>query len=634
MIFDTNSNFKYFALIILCGLSAAFCSANDINSGADAVIENAVTDVVCNSLESATATYHTEITILNNKGCSYAVFAEKYGKTNKLTKFSGVIYDAAGKVIKKIKKSDLRKTEYSQSFADDAYTMYFDFTPTSFPIKVMYEWTETWENGVISFPAFIPQTGTRIGVKKAAYKIVTPQEMQCRYKVINSSVSVSKTTSSDGSIVYSAEMSDLQPVTNEDYTKPLTERLPIVYFSPSKFQFLGTSGDLSSWQEYGKWQWSLIENRNELPQELKTKLTEITADCTTNKEKISKVYDFLGETTRYVSIQLGISGWQPEKASQVYSSGFGDCKGLTNYMRAMLDFLGIKSIYTVIHSGGSKRLISDFPNMSQTNHVILCVPQETDSLWIECTNSTLPLGYVHNDIAGHDAILVKETGGEFVTLPDTPGTKNMAYYNSVINIKEDGTSDITFDASFYEKQFENNIALINADNSYRKQWIKHKLRLTDAIVSDIAINNNSTDYFPPEIKVNAKLRSNKFTSISGQRLFVPVNLVHNNSSAIVKNADRKDEVVITTGYCDIDTVNIVIPENYIIESCPKSNSVTDDFAEYTLDIMAQGNKVTAVLRLTIHSGVYPPESFERIHLFFQQFSKNLKQKVVLRKRNP
>ena len=74
-------------------------------------------------------------------------------------------------------------------------------------------------------------------------------------------------------------------------------------------------------------------------------------------------------------------------------------------MRAMLKEIGIPSNYTTI-STINRRLQKDYASVGQMNHVILQVPLKNDTLWLECTNPQLPMGYVHEDIAGHDAIEV------------------------------------------------------------------------------------------------------------------------------------------------------------------------------------------------------------------------------------
>ena len=108
-------------------------------------------------------------------------------------------------------------------------------------------------------------------------------------------------------------------------------------------------------------------------QPFRNKLHGLTAHCSTDREKVKAIYDYLAKTTRYVSIQLGIGGLQPIAASDVCRTGFGDCKGLSNYTRAMLKEIGIPSTYTVI-STTNERLLPDFSSANQMNHVILQVP--------------------------------------------------------------------------------------------------------------------------------------------------------------------------------------------------------------------------------------------------------------------
>lgn len=176
---------------------------------------------------------------------------------------------------------------------------------------------------------------------------------------------------------------------------------------------------MSSWQKYGEWQYQLLNGRDLLTEPFRAKLHELTASCTTDRDKVKAIYDYLAKTTRYVSIQLGIGGLQPIAAADVCRTGFGDCKGLSNYTRAMLKELGIASTYTVI-STTNERLLPDFSSANQMNHVILQVPLPQDTLWLECTNPSLPFGYVHQDIAGHDALLIEPTGGQMYRLPPIP----------------------------------------------------------------------------------------------------------------------------------------------------------------------------------------------------------------------
>ena len=46
--------------------------------------------------------------------------------------------------------------------------------------------------------------------------------------------------------------------------------------------------------------------------------------------------------------------------------------------------------------------------------MLYCSSFKGDTIWIECTAPDLALGYVHSDIAGHDALVMTDDGGKIM----------------------------------------------------------------------------------------------------------------------------------------------------------------------------------------------------------------------------
>ena len=316
---------KVISLLVICHFSFLTSFAQD------AVMEESVTDVVCDS-RTHTITHLKEVTtILNEQGKRFAHFSCSCSKNNRLTNFKGLVTDGSGRIVRKIKESELKRTEYSQYLAIDDYQMYYDYTPPVYPVTITYEWTVESHDNLIEFPMFCPQTDYDISVKKAVYKLTAPKSMAVRHALQNISQTVNTDDSGKYTQVLTLELNGLSALKKEPYARQLRERLPIGYFVPTDFTYYGTEGSLSSWKDYGKWEYSLINGSEALPSAVCQELHQLTDGLKTDREKVEALYRRLGKGTRYVAVLLGIGGQRPESAAGVCKSGFGDCKGLSNY---------------------------------------------------------------------------------------------------------------------------------------------------------------------------------------------------------------------------------------------------------------------------------------------------------------
>ena len=586
-----------------------------------AIVEESTTQVDCYSSTNAVVHYKEVTTILNEHGADLANFVCWCSKHDKLNNFKGVATDATGRILRKFKEGELKQTEYSQYLAIDDYKMFLEYTPPVYPITITYEWTMESHDNLIEFPRFCPQSDYDVSVKKATYRLTAPKEMTIRHALLN--IDKTPTMSADGRTL---ELENLPALKYEPYSRPLRERIPMAYFAPENFTYYGKKGCFKSWQDYGKWEYSLINGRETLPEDIKQEIHQMTDHLTTDREKVEALYKHLEKTTRYVAVLLGIGGLQPAPAASVCKSGFGDCKGLSNYMRAMLKEVGIASNYTTI-STTNRRLLKDFASVGQMNHVILQVPLKGDTLWLECTNPQLPLGFVHEDIAGHDAIEVSEAGGRLVTLPVYPDTTNLMRSTIHIEVEDKGAANVTLQQETRNGQYENRIALLHMDEKERQKVLQRIVRVPQAEIGKIDIREEGA-----AITLDAEVKSQKYASVTGQRLFVPVCPIHRGYSAPNAIADRKENVWVEEGYVDEDDITIAIPEGYEVEAMPKSFEIDKPFGTFSFMVVPGENSIMVTNRLVMKSGQYDKSQYPDLIDFIKTISNAYGQKVVLKKK--
>ena len=570
---------------------------------------------------------HHAVLIKNANGAHHASFSIYMNNDMSLDKFQLTLSDASGRLLRTFKQKDLKRTEFSEGLAADGYMLYLEVTPPSYPVVVACDMNVNFKRNNVSFPIFSPLDSYNTEVVRATYDITFPTDYPLRYKVVNSSVSPSKTIQGSKTRLH-FQLDSIKAIRNSEYGLPISEVSPKVYFTPSRFSYFKTSGSLLSWNDLGAWEHSLFSDRGVLPEEAKTKVRQLIAGCTSDKEKVAAIYKFLRESTRYVSIQLGIGGYQPMAAAEVWRQGFGDCKALSNYMMALLAEAGIQS-HCVAVSTRQRELLPDFPNFQQMNHMILEVPLSSDTLWVECTNPRLPLGYVHDDISGHEALEISAHGGKLVTLPEYPDSLNVNITDAHVSLSPDGSAGITIDEDYrYHRYMKMKSLATLGDNDLRKVMFS-LYHLPQAEIESLAVDDKCEPYGIPSLTYNLKARSHKYASVTGSRMFVPTNLLHKNYMAAV-DSHLASELFVAHGSRNVETMVFTIPEGYAVESMPESTSLSLPFAHFSSSVSAEGNTITITYDYFIKHGTYPGTAGQ-FHEFEKKVGEVYARKIVLKK---
>jgi hypothetical protein len=106
----------------------------------------------------------------------------------------------------------------------------------------------------------------------------------------------------------------------------------------------------ASWRDMGVWYQGLTRDRRDSDPQIKAQVSALIASAATPLDKMRALARFVQDQVRYVAIELGIGGWQPHRASEVFPHRYGDCKDKATLMAAMLSAISVDSYYVVINS--------------------------------------------------------------------------------------------------------------------------------------------------------------------------------------------------------------------------------------------------------------------------------------------
>lgn len=604
----------------------------------DALIENAnaivrldQTEIEITSQRSMTIKKTRVVTIANDSGLSYMDASENFSKTMSIKSIEAVIYNAAGQQISKIKRKDFKEHSLSEglSIVDDK-VLYLDYTPVQYPFTLVYT-SEVQTSNTAFLPIWSPMEGAYVSTEKSSIKITYPNNLGFKYKEYNFADTPLQKELNGTTLQLSSE--NVAAIRYEEYAPSLYKVRPHVLFGLEKFNLEGVDGQASSWESFGAWMNNeLLAGTDELPEATQIKIKALVGNETDDLKKAKIIYNYVQSKTRYVSIQLGIGGWKPMLARDVDRLGYGDCKALSNYTRALLKVVGVNSYYAVIYGDSNRRDIrEDFVSM-QGNHVVLAVPYNGSLVWLECTSQTLPFGFQGDFTDNRMALIVKEGKGELVRTHvyaaqgnTQKSTGNYTIFNTgtITGAVQVVSKGLQYDDKFaFEKEPAHELDKIYKSRFKNISNIKLKKKLL--------LNDLDSQTFTEDLAIEAE----GYCNTSGNRLMFAVNAYNPSFNVPQKYRDRKLPFEIATGFYDYDEITINLPEGFAVEAKPDDVTLSDKFGEYkTVYQMINDNTMLYKRTLTVNEGYYAGSEYENYRLFREKISRNDNAKVVMVKNN-
>ncbi len=503
--------------------------------------------------------------------------------------------------------------------------MYYKPTNNKYPYTVEYEYEETL-NSLIEYPAWFPLRGDETSVEYSEFQLIVPNNIKFRYKENNLTEKVKIKNNQDKS-VYSWKITNLKAIENEPYSPNSITYLPNVISVPYQFEYDGYKGSFETWNDYGKWYWKIMEGRDELPEKTKEEIKAKVSGLTETRDKIKAVYEYMQNKTRYVAIFYGIGGLQPFKASDVDKNGYGDCKALSNYTRALLKAVDIKSYYTIIYGGKNPNYIdADFPH-DNFNHVTLCVPDKNDTIWLECTSQTNPFGYTGTFTSDRKALTICENGGYLVHTNIYPKEKNLQTSKATVIINEDGnaTAEVTYKYEGINYNYFNSI--LGLEKEEQKKKLYKIMDIPNFEINNFTITNDKS--WNPSINEKVNITMKNYASLTNQRFFLNLNLLSKLSNLPKKPKGRKTDVELDYSFIDCDTVVYNYPSSYKVEFVPQNVELNTPFGSYSAKVIETDKTITYIRSYSLNKGKFPASKYEEFFQFLKAVANNDEAKAVL-----
>jgi len=599
---------------------------DELKKGACAVVREDAMIFTIHSKSTASLHVHLVVSIFNDNGKHFARKGVWYDKLRKITSFKAQVIDANGLVIKKLKNNEITDHSAFEGMFSDNRAKLADLAQGRYPYTVEFEYDVAYKFLYDIDGSAINQYED-VAVQRATYQLIFPEALRPRYKTFNTLLEPKKEKDSNGMVSLTWSFESIKAQKFEQYTNR-KKSIITIEAAPTVFEFEGYAGTMDSWDAYGKWIAALNKGRDVLPEETIDKVKKLTANLATREEKVKALYEFMQNKTRYVSIQLGIGGYQPFEASVVDKTGYGDCKALSNYMLSMLETVDIKGHYALIMAGdNSPDLETDFPS-SQFNHAIVAVPNGSDTIWLECTSQTNPFGYQGRFTGDRKALLITDQGAAVVNTIHYPAEVNTQATSAEVKVDASGEASASVKRIYTGLQYENGNLNFVVTGQYddQKKWVQRHFDIPSFDVTSFSMQNKKDKI--PAVVITADLRMNRFATVSGKRIFLTPNLMNRSTFIPEKVENRKSEVIRRLAYIDYDTIRYQLPEDIYPEFLPDDVQIKSMFGEYEASYKVEQGKLVYTRKVRMNKGEFPASAYQELIDFYRGISKADHAKMV------
>ena len=357
------------------------------------------------------------------------------------------------------------------------------------------------------------------------------------------------------------------------------------------------------WAKIGNWYYNLAAPRSEGGADVASTAKSLGGDGDF-MARLGKIADFMQQQIRYVGIEIGIGGWQPHPAGDVFRSRYGDCKDKATLMIAMLDAVGIRATWVSVDTDrgfidpGTPSLFGnhmiaaiEIPDGYQNPRLQAVATAKSGKryLFFDPTNPYVPIGNLPEYLQGGYGVLAAGTDSQVIQLPVLSPDLAKTQRTAKFQLAADGTleGDVTIQRSGTSAWQVRDMLSMDSDKEQREmveRWLQQDFS-TFTLGTEKAANIKDLD---KPLELNYSVTAPLYAKGAGTLLLVRPRVV----GSVAEGLDDKPRKVPISfdgvGTWE-DSFDVKIPAGYTVDDVPDPVNVDVGFATYHSEVKAQGD---------------------------------------------
>ena len=421
----------------------------------------------------------------------------------------------------------------------------------------------------------------------------------------------------------------------------LMGRMTVHYAGPSIS--VATDG---TWQSIGEWYQNLAKDRLAATPEIAAKAAELTADKTDFYDKTEAIADFVQKQIRYVAIELGVGGYQPHFASDVFHNRYGDCKDKATLLTAMLSSVGIHSTLVMVdHRRGV--IAPDAPSIvgdhmiaaievpkgytSPKLHSVITAKTGRRYLIFDPTWEKTVFGQLEYNLQGGYGLLVEGAASQIVQFPVLAPDLNTIHRNASFKLAPDGSLQGTVTERRYGDVSEGRRNLYtSADAKEQSQFLDRVLGqdFSAFSIADFKVENAET--LNKDLTTSFSLTADHFAKPMGPLLVIRPRVLGTDGLE-VDHKTRHVPINLYETMQEKDDYDITLPAGYAVDEMPDPVNVDLGFAAYQSSSTVKDNVLHYARTYTVREVTLPADKYSDVQKLAGIIAADEQARAVLKK---
>ncbi|MEM7676150.1 MAG: DUF3857 domain-containing protein, partial [Myxococcota bacterium] len=364
-----------------------------------------------------------------------------------------------------------------------------------------------------------------------------------------------------------------------------------------------------AWDALGKWYARLYSEQLELDDTAREAGRAIVRGITDPKEKVRRLYDYVVKNTRYVGIELGIHGWKPFKAAEVFRRRYGDCKDKSTLLSALLRDNGVNATITLVRTSDRGRLPGDHATMWAFNHAITYVPEL--NWYLDPTadfTSSFELPYQDQ---GAMALVVHPDGRtKLTTLPVSEPHDNLNASKYIARLSRSGHLTMTGEERFFgARAAEVRRELQERDR--RQRLLERQLAQTFPGVKVDKLQVFDLKSLEKPVTYKYQFTVPGYAQQDGRRMLIPIALYqHEVSKAYAQLARRQHAIRLDHPWATNNVIRYRLPKGARVTRLPQGVNIDTPYISLQQTIRPLADGFVTDDTVTLKKREIPAEAYE------------------------